>query len=391
MKKALVLFLLFVSLDAALFAQEQPQKSESSSDYRIGEDGKIRQKISWNRVNVYFYEIEIEKQVDGNWIPELKERTEDISIEISLSPGMYRYRINNYSLLGRITVSSEWEGIRVFAAKRPAAETYSPASYHIDSNLDRFTLTIYGRDLVEGAALYLAARSGNDRPIEPLEVRYSPDESRIDMVVPTAGLTLGPYDITITNPGGLEQKVEGFGVDFKRKFDLMLSAGYLPFIPLDGYLFERYDSPVYPLGFYGQCSFLPIKQMWGSFGLEFSASWSFLRTENTIYTLNGQMIVLDMDIIYQLWFNNWTMAVKAKAGGGLTEVYNIQFMHKDGSGAESEQKGTMLLNVNAGVSFEWILWRDFFVEAGLDYVQCFSTPTPIPGFVRISAGAGWKF
>jgi hypothetical protein len=47
--------------------------------------------------------------------------------------------------------------------------------------------------------------------------------------------------------------------------------------------------------------------------------------------------------------------------------------------------------INAGVSFEWIFWRGFFAEGGLEYVQLFSSHDPMPGMLKVMVGVGWKF
>ena len=70
---------------------------------------------------------------------------------------MYRYRILNYNVLGRIGAVSEWTGIRIFIAKQPAAKTYSPAGYFVDSLAGEFTLTITGHDLGEEAQVYIVS------------------------------------------------------------------------------------------------------------------------------------------------------------------------------------------------------------------------------------------
>ncbi|MDR1211338.1 MAG: hypothetical protein LBK40_03805, partial [Spirochaetaceae bacterium] len=358
-------------------------------------DGKIAQRLSWSRGNAYFYEVEIEKlEAGGQWTAEMQERTEDIAIEVSLAPGMYRYRVHSYNVLGRIAASSDWTGIRVFVAKAPAAERFSPLSFHVDSNLEEFTLVVSGADLVEEAQVYLAAKNGDTKPVAPLSVSYRPDERELAAVFSGLNLALGLYDIVITNPGGISQTIPGFAVDFTRKVDLNVSAGYAPFVPRGGYLFERYDSDVYPLGFYGRVNVIPFKKFWGSLGAETSVFWNNLETAGVTgagegYTLTGQILQINLDGVYQKWFNRWTMALLFRAGFGFTGVYNIGFGHENA--ADSKGEGTLLFTVNGGVSFYWLLWRELFVETGIDYARCFSSQSPAPGFLRATAGLGWKF
>jgi len=389
MERPTVLLLICILFPAILHAQVQ---SQSSSDYRIDAGGKIRQRINWNRVNAYFYEVEVERQSGERWLPETKIQTENIFVELSLIPGMYRYRINNYNVLGKISASSQWLGLRVFVAKTPAADHFSPQYFSIDSREDDFVLTLTGADLIDGAQVVLIASGSKDaKPVEPLEITYSGDDTTIQARFSSESLAPGSYDIVITNPGGLEQRIKELTVGFMRKTGLALSLGYSPLFPLSGYLFTEYNKSLYPLSFYGRFSYMPLRKSWGSIGIETNVSWTQLTTEHDNYTLEGQLFIFNMDALYQRWFNKYTMSIKLRAGTGVTNVTNIRFKFKDGTGVESAKEGTMLVNFNAGISFEWTLWQGLFVEAGIDYIYCFSSRGTAPALLRCTTGIGWRF
>jgi hypothetical protein len=368
-----------------LHSQDQPA-------YRIGEDGSIIQRLSWSRTNAYYYIVEIEKQSSPDtWVPESQIRAEDIFIEISLGSGMYRYRIISYNVLGRPAASSEWTSLRIYPARDPAAEHFSPASFALDSNMTSFTLVLSGTDLFEEARVRLAAKNGEEPlpQFEPESVSYSPDSTRISAVFSTAGLSLGDYDIVIVNPGGFEQRLAGFSVGFKQKIDIALSLGYAPLLPLGGWLVESYTNGLYPAGFYARLGLLPLKREWGSIGAEIVPSWAALATNTDNYNLGGEILMLDANALYQRWFNRWTMALKARLGLGIAMVSGIHFEYADGS--QSEERGSTIFTLNAGASFEWLLWRGLFVEAGANYTQGISAKKDPPGLLRITAGAGWKW
>jgi hypothetical protein len=375
-----------------LFAQENVQASSGdvSSDYLLGEDGRIRQRIVWTRANAYFYEIEMEKLGPGAvWALERKDRTEQNFLEFSLTPGMYRYRILNYNVLGRVGAVSEWAGLRVFVAKRPAAEAVSPAAHFVDSPEAEFTLTVTGRDLVEGAQMYIAPRGKETRPVPASSITYSPNETSIRAAFQAAGLELGAYNIVITNPGGIEQALEGFSVGFSRPLDINVSGGYAPVFPLYGFLFDSYNAAVYPLGFYGRVSIVPVKRLWGWIGFELNPRYADMKTENSAYTLTGGMTILDADLLLQKWMRNYTMAINLRLGGGIAAVSNIEFSHRDGS--RSEKTGTTLFAINAGASFQWVPWKHLCLEAGLEYTHLASAQSPGTGLLRISIAAGNTF
>ncbi|MDR1212421.1 MAG: hypothetical protein LBK40_09350 [Spirochaetaceae bacterium] len=384
MKKPVLFIITTLLLSLPLLAQEAEAPA-----YRVGEEGKILQRLSWERVNAYFYEIELQRLDNTEWVPELSERTDGLSIEVSLVPGMYRYRIHSYNVLGRIASSSEWTGIRVFVAKPPSASSFSPSSFHYDSNEESFSLTLFGSGLVEDAKIYLIAKAEDAKPIEPLSLRYSPDETEIEAVFSPEALVPGPYDIVITNPGGLSQSVEGFVVDFKQKRDFLVSLGYAPLLPLGGYLFEKnsFSEPAYPIGFYGRVGYIPLKRTWGFLGLEAAPSWAFLKTNGGPYPVSGHLFAFNLDGLYQYWFNHWTMALNLRAGFGLSAFGNMSY----DNGGSGKKKGTALFTVNAGVSLLWLVREALFFEGGVTYARSFSSISPAPSYLYFSLGAGWRF
>lgn len=322
------------------------------------------------------------------WEPVVKERTIELSLEISLPPGQYRYRILSYNVLGRVAAASEWVGLRVFAAKRPVVESLSPDTYYFDIPSKAVEITITGSDLVEEAGIYLAAKTGEARRMTPLSVSYSADETGIRAVFPTAELALVPYELVVTNPGGLQTRAD-FTAAFSRKTDMYVSLGYSPMLPLYGYIFDSFSKSFYPAGFYGRAGAVPFKRLWGFLGAEFTPQLMLMKTEGDNYTVTGYMPIFTVNGLYQYWFGNYTAAVNVRPGGGLVMITGIQYEHNDGSA--SEKVNILLPFVSAGVSVQWTIWRDLFMEAGAEYVQAFSKIGPVPGFVRVNIGAGWRW
>jgi hypothetical protein len=372
----------------AAFAQEQ--ESEIESSYRLDESGRILQRISWIRSNAYFYEVEIEQQAGaGEWRPAAKERTEELFLEVSLMPGMYRYRILSYNVLGRAAAVSDWAGIRVYAAKDPRITGTAPAAYFVENSAKEFTLVLNGINLMPDADVYLTARTEGAGRIIPRSIQYREDEEAVTLVVNTAGLVLGPYDIVLTNPGRLQTVYRDFAVSFRQALDVNVSVGYVPLVPLYGYIFDAFSSPAYPAGFYARVNVVPLKRLWGFVGAEFSPQASILETGADAFQLHGTMVNFAFDALYQYWFSGRTMALDLRLGGGFAVIGGIYFDHRDGS--SSDPVATVLPLVNMGISVERRFWRGLFAEAGLEYVQYFSSRSPAPGLLKFTAGAGWRF
>ncbi|MDR2054048.1 MAG: hypothetical protein LBP80_11605 [Treponema sp.] len=387
-KNRFFLLVIFLLLCGQIFAQEQ--ESEIESSFRLDESGRILQRISWVRSNAYYYEVEIERQVAaGAWQQVVKEKTEELFVEVSLAPGMYRYRILSYNVLGRVAATTEWAGIRVFATRDPKIERTIPEAYYVEQAADDFSLTLEGVNLMENADVYLISKEEGAGRIMPESIQYSEGENSITLVFRTAGLGLGPYDIVVTNPGKLQTVYEGFAIKFQQAVDVNVSLGYAPLIPLYGYIFDSFSSPLYPASFYARVNVVPLKRLWGFVGAEFTPGVTLLETKEAAWTVHGVMMSFAVDALYQYWFSNRTMALNARLGGGFAVITGIYYDHRDGS--SSEPAGTVLPLLNTGVSFEWVFWKDLFAEAGLEYTQHFSSRSPAPGVLKFTAGVGWRF
>jgi hypothetical protein len=371
-----------------LMAQDTvPGKAQS--DYRLDADGRIRQRLSWSRSNAYGFEVEIERQAGpALWEPAGREQTSELFIEVSLPPGQYRYRVLSYNVLGRVAAVSEWVGMRIFVARQPVVESLNPGSYYFDKPSGSVTLILFGTDLSDEAEIYLAEKAADNLLTAPLAMYYSEDERSIRVVFPTAGLGLAPYEIVITNPGGLQARVN-FSAGFSSALDIPVSLGYSPALPLYGYVFDSFSKPFYPAGLYGRLGIVPFKRLWGFLGAELTPRFLPVTTETDNYRVNGTMLALTLSGLYQYRFRDHTMALNLRLGAGAAAILGISYEHREGLTSEEVEAAFFL--VSAGASFQWDLWRGLFLEAGLDYVQGISPNTPPPGFVQFNAGAGWKF
>jgi hypothetical protein len=399
--RKIVLGFIFAALTAGLLSgQEAENKADGGEPeyrpgYRIEADGRIIQTLTWTRTNAYFYEVEIQRRNQaGEWEDHIKERTEEIFIELSLPPGMYRYRILSYNVLERVAAASDWTGIRIYPALEPVVESFNPPAFHVDSQEEVYTLTLLGRDIQDAATVYIIAKTDNAKPVEPLSIEPSEDGSFLSAVFSPEGLALGDYDIVVTNPGGLRTVKEGFAVSFEKPVDLTLSLGYAPFVPLTGSLFIEYDRLFYFLGFYGRFSVVPLKRLWGGMGGEIDVRFINMTTDGTTtgnkpFTLKGQLLPATLNFLYQKWLRDYTMTLNFRLGGGIAAVLNMQFNHDDGS--NSEKPAVIYAALSAGASWQWYVWRGLFVELGLDYIQLIAGSGTPPGIVQARLGAGWRF
>jgi hypothetical protein len=446
--RALFALLPFLLLPPFLLAQE-PDTSGTSFYIERGEEGeRFVQRLAWERADyVYRYEVTVEAQDSSGAYAEIRRefRTENF-IELSLVPGLYRYRIEVYNLLNRPAGNSGWIYFRVLPALQP--ELYSFTQEFLPPGGDDTVLILQGKNLQEGAEVYLRPTEGGGDPAAPLA--YFTGDERVRLVFNRESLAPGRYRVYVRNPGGLETSLEitlappprvvsgdadkaagpgaaGEGAAApvpeaagtagsvetaaadsdaaeddaaetaaaelsavpRRFFDLDISAGYAPLIPLYGYLFDPFHG-LYPLGLSARLDFMFIRQSWGDLGLELAPSWNML----TAGAAEMQMGTVYLNGLYQWWFPNRTMALIFRLGGGIGLLYRTR---DDGLGSIF----TWVLSMDAGISFRWYAkmvqnfrWKAFntlYAEIGVDYGHLFTVDFPQPGYIRPVLGLGWRF
>jgi hypothetical protein len=414
-----ILLLLFFLLPGFLPGQE-PEDAE-------GEEQFI-QRLVWEKTeHTYRYEITVEMENGSGEYAEIhRESRIENFIELSLSPGLYRYRIEVYNLLNRSAGFSEWIPFRVLPALQP--ELWSFSQEFLSG--PQMAITLYGKNLVEGAELYLQPLKTGE-PLTPLELLLSGE--RVRLVFDQNALTPGRYRVYVRNPGGLESSLDitveappplaagedggaspagpttvppagqpavspagpapaGDSGDVPRRFfNMYLSAEYAPLIPLTGYLFDPFTQVFYPGGVSFRIGVIPIRQSWGDLGLELAPSWNMLKAGG----ITIHMGTLHLNGVYQWWFFRQTMVFLFRLGAGI----NLEY----GTGGGDQDSGsifTWMVSAGSGIFLRWFMppiqnsrrdpRRTFYLETGAEYIHLFAKDSPT-GYIKPVLGAGWRF
>jgi hypothetical protein len=375
-----LLTLVFFLSGALLLGQE--------AGYRIEEDGRFVQTLRWQeQENVLFYDVEIERQEGAGWTKTLQRETEAAFLEVSLGPGVYRYRVRVYDVLGRPAGFAEWTPFEVYLAKDPVILSFGPDGFYLDEDV-RWVLNLGGRNLAAGVEIFLESVESGGGRIRPERVSLEPSENGARLVFGYNQLDRGDYVIRAVNPGGLETSLGTFRITFRKPVDINVSLGYRPMLPLYGKTNDLFGTAFYPLGVYGRLNLIPLKRRWGYVGIELEPSWNYLHAGGTGYKVRAQMAGAAAYLLYQYWFENRVMALSFRMGGGLYSVFDYYFTYTKG---KSEAVSVLLPAVAGGLSFQWFIGKPFFMEAGADFTHIFAAEDPPPGYLRPFVGAGWQF
>jgi hypothetical protein len=396
-----------------LYAQEPAGSPAAEGDYFI--EPRFVQRLSWDHDPLVFrYEVILEEERDGEYKEQLRESTQENSLELSLRPGRYRYAVQVYNLYRKLEYTMDWEYFTVLSALKPEILSFFPEVFILDTESPR-QITLTGRN-IDPQALIMLRRRG-----VPLEETGGIRPRSIALEGNTALLTFdtetlapGIYDVYIRNPGGLEGSLGIFTVRLheseegeiaagvpgepdkpvektSRRFDIIASAGYAPFIPLYGDLFSDgvFENPFVPLGFAARAGLLPLKRNWGYVGAELNVSWHRLEEEKDDYTVAAHDIGAHLNLLYQLWLPNRIMALNFRLGTGINLIADFYFDYGDG---RDDPLTSVYLSLDTGISFQWRIKGTLFAEAGIDFIHIFSPDDEYhPGYLRPTLSIGGQF
>lgn len=368
------------------------------------------------------YEVVIEekKNEKSDWTEINRLYTEDnttrVQIQPLLTPGLYRYKVITYDLIGIPEIESDWYEFNIYRAYIPqvrsveASVSHSSTIYLDEINDGLFTVT--GRnlfDLQEGPTdtsfthyeVYNARRK-NAEPIIPKILEFSDNNRRLRVQFNMEELDTGTYYFTATDASGLRSendKDSSFTVKFRKAVDFDIAAGYAcPVIIFGDKMKEYLNTTVLPLSANAKISLMPFKRRFGYLGLGIDATYSRLLTKTEGYDLDGNYICGNALFIYQL-----PVRIKSKTdntklrhiatlelhgGAGISMFQNTVFHFPHN--IDSEPLNSLDFCALAGISGQVYFTNRLYVEVGADFVMPFIENLPM-GYVKPVAAVGWQF
>ena len=460
--------ILFGLIFTVIFMGLVPHLWAQTTGYLV--ERRLVQRLAW-AADAYTrqYEVTVEIEEGGRYRQLLKEMTTQPFIEVSLSPGNYRFRVIPYDYLDHPGNASAWMNFEVRPILAPELHTFSPSQFYLAENATH-ELTITGRNIAPDAGIFLR-RSGGAL-VTPVETQISRDGTSARIVIRNDQVTQGDYEVMVRNPGAaeiyktgivfalsgqetvsdvdmaeqikqqaeqlrqqaaqieqqaeqlkqkttqveqhaaqleqqaaqieqqaaqLEQQEEQFEqqgeqleqqeeqgdeipephIEYKRPA-AYVSAAWIPLLPL-------YADDNRAFG--GSNSFAGAGVRAGMFfpgdfflnpGLELTAFWQ--SCENNFNDM-AQPGAFGINLLTQKRFPSGRAAFNFRLGAGL-------FLFRDNDTGNISE-GSYYSYMNIGLSFFWLIVKDLYLEAGLDYAHVLSEQRG--GCFRPWLGIGWKF
>jgi hypothetical protein len=401
--RRLPLLFLFCILTHFLYSQEDSVRSIRNRD-----GTEITQIISFSAVrHVIRYEVEIEKNINGRYVPENVVATTINHIEVSLDAGNYRFRYTAFNSMNMAEEQSQWQNFVIYPADKPEITNYQPfyaLYYELKEPTGSFTIT--GSNFSAESEFALVKKrngynwteislEGRRDVIFPHQVEAGENQARLTFL--RDKLKSGTYEIFIRNPGGLWTAFGRVRVGFKSIMDFTLSFSYSPTLALfdiNNAVYEEYGMLRRQLDRFNMNSYtlrlgwLPIKTKNVNFGLEAQVNFLVDRNENSgSYNLFDYIRFGTANLLFQIPYTE-RFQHNIRLGTMYSKLGKISF--------ESYHMGNtapgQFWYFNLGYSVQYFIWKNLYAEIGLDLVIARNFEIRHNHLmIRPSLGFGWQF
>ncbi|WP_255811908.1 hypothetical protein [Treponema denticola] len=392
-KKYFIVIILFYAV-LFLYAQENINSEDKGKKSYFIEEGNqgasLYQHLSWEAIDdILGFEFILEKQdKSGNWAQIDKKILKKNSINVSLKPGKYRYKVAVINLLNQTEFASKYRNFDVRVAYQPEVLSLSVNKIYFDeTNSD--SVIVLGNNLFSETIFTLNKDKGYSVPCTVIETDN--DGKKIKLKLDFSKLTPGTYTFTATDPSGLHDSSQNINFAFQKPLDIFLSLGYTfsAFIQ-NKILYQYFKSNIYPAGGSLRFSIVPIKKIYGHIGFNLSASSLFLKNpKDEIYTLKAGFVLPQFNLVYMFPIIKHRLNFDLHLGGGAAFLIQAQFKYAE-SGIQSPAYWFWCPSVNGGTAFQVYLYKKLYLEINLDHIILFRKDFP-KYIIQPSLSLGWEF
>jgi len=325
-RRSLLIFIAAFFLAAPLWAQ--------STGYYV--ELRFIQCLSWTSDEYAMrYEVIIEKQEAGRNVKVFQAITEATFIEVSLSPGKYRYQVIPHDFFDQPIPVTEW------------------VEFEVRSGDDQ---------LVIGEHELVIVNSGDETSRKEITITVPEASAAPAAAAPAAAAPAAAA------PAAADQ------APYIQKLDIYLGAAWMPFLPLYGkdQLFGGNRSLT---GFSARLSAVSSKSNLLNPGIELIAAWRMYEGGEEQASAE-----FDFNILAQSRFPGGKTALNLRAGAGLSLLPQTQPASPDGQYS---------VHLNIGASFLWLFIKSIYIETGVEYSQFFTED--YFGFIRPWIALGCRF
>ena len=272
--------------------QESKKTRSEKKNYFLKETDQgvdLVQRLSWEALDdILGFEFELEQQdrKTKTWRV-IDQRTVTTNyVDVSLSPGDYRFRVRVINLLEQKEDASAYRNFAIRIAYQPEVTTVSPYVINFDELEDQ-TLTIIGKNFHEETSFTLTnAFNGSVLHGTIIELKNNGTHAVVAFELMRANP--GTYTFAATDPSDLSAEKDNIVFRFQKPIDVFISANYV----FNGFIANKilakkdyFNTNIAPLAGGIRLTVVPIKRLYGNFGFNLAGSGTYLKNKTNGYTL----------------------------------------------------------------------------------------------------------
>lgn len=393
----LICFLCMLLSFAFLSAEEEDDETENTEEQKSyyfeknGDEVKFIQILRWE-TNEYalYYEIEIQKKASlvGVGTETQKIETEADFIEVSLTPGDYRYRVTAYNILAKPETTTEWKDFTVLNAVQPAISNVGIKTFYYDET-PTLEFDIKGLGFFDETQIYIVNKETGSR-YKPLNVTFNEKRDKMTLYFGRKNIQLGYYAVYVENEGGLNDTEGDILIDFLKPVDFNVSAGYAPYVYFysEGVIDKYFEKIFFPFGLNLNLQLVPVKRSYGYWGIELNSAITKMKIKQDFYDLSTFLATSHLNLVFQKMLIHKKLVLNAKIGGGLGAYFSCYLDY--GMGLTSERFNTITWSLDGGLSLQYYFTKDIFADLGVRYIYNFAENMPSQ-LINPSLTVGWRF
>lgn len=355
--KKVILYIFLLNINLTIMA----------NDYyymELQDDGTpfFTQIISWKEVPAAStYELIV---ISDDNVEIYHQKSRNIKREVNLTPGKYKYSIIVYNLLDKPELQTQWVSIEILKATKPRIEKISPDKLYFE-NQD-FQLKLWVEDIDIESEFWLI-NSTTQKPIGKIEDISIINDKKVLLKIPEKMRNRGSYNIKAINPGGIEAVSPSLTLGYYKETNLTLSVGYNPLIPIyDSYFTSYWNDGFYPLGGVVRLDMILFKDSKFNLGGEFVANLLSYDTKVETTTIESNYYSGGINLIYKRILSLKYQLLFRLGGGIQYSSYTMNYNGVIGSDITSYDP-----YIATGISAQYYMTHNIFLESGIDFKQCF--------------------
>lgn len=277
-------------------------------------DVEFKQLLEWKSLfGVLFYELTVREKESGKVVVN-KLHTEKNSVQLSLPPGIYEYKVEAYNMLSHKETESAWAKIEVKRAYNPRIESVRPYILWIED--DVWDLQVYGKDFAPDCDVSFVSTGLLKRTVNIVPEQRSDKYFLFHFLQPEMFLGV-PYRVKVTDKSGITQLSEQFIVKYKRPVSFYVGLGYAPIVPFgDSFYKTHWKHFMYPISFTGTLGLIFSRQSYGYFGFESKNTFRYIHLKEEETALRNTVFISTVNVVYEWWFIR-SLSLYASVGVGF--------------------------------------------------------------------------